>query len=279
MRQVEFGMVSFDDISVESHGFKNVRHELDGVAELACDLAENGLFSALVLWRTEDETLVLIDGHRRHSAIKMLREAYESEDHFSEIACCIVDGDLDQALAKNLELALHGAEINPADAMDRAAHLYRSWGNQETVAAKIGKSQSWVSINLRIYTHIIPAVLEALRNGMITLTQANLLSEVLLEDGTADHERQKELLEAILTGKKVKKDEPKEDKPKTKRTKKEIAEMYQLAVKARDAHDIDRNVPETIIRILEWSRCRLDVPEVFTSEELMLDDREILSSL
>jgi ParB-like chromosome segregation protein Spo0J len=279
MKQTEFGLVSISDICVESDGFKNVRHQLDDVAELACDIADNGLYSALVLWRSPTGNLVLIDGHRRLAAIQMLVDTAGGLDAtgFAEIACCIVDGSLEQAMAKNLELAIHGASLNPADAMERAAYLYSTWGNQAEVASSVGKSQSWVSYNLRIFNNIIPAALEALRNELINLSQADQLADVLLEDGTKDIEKQDELLKQMLTGKKPKK--PKEIKPKTKRTKGEVTEMYELAIKARDAHDIDSHVPETIIRVLEWYRCKLDVPEVFTSESLQIDDEAILAGL
>lgn len=276
MEQIPIKSIPFDQIKVEESGFTNVRTDMDqeALGELLEDIAKNGLHTVLTVWETDEGDFILCDGHRRHTAIDILRKQCEeagADIPFDTVQCGVFTGDVNRALAKNLELALQHNPPHPADVMRRAHELYKIYGRQAVVAEMVGRSQAWVSIQTRVYANLIPEGFMAARSNFITMAQAHTLSEVLDDDGNPDVEAQKELLEFMITGKKPANDEPQEEKPKTKRSKKEIVELYELALKAKESPDIDVRVPTTIIKVLEWNACKLELPDVFSEEDVARD--------
>lgn len=275
---MEVAYVDFDSIQLNSRGFTNSRSHLGDIDSITKSIAETGLNCPPLVWidsADEDESIVLIAGYRRHEALRRIRSL--SEDEFGnqypqgqsfvsqfpegEVPVVIYTGDLDGAIAKNIEENVQDESLNPADEAEAVFKLYERKGDQTETGRVLGKSQAWVSQRVNMVTNLIPEIMGALRDGRINVTQAVRLSRVLSEDGSRDETRQMAALEALLG------DEPtlpteRAPRNKTYRTKKEVDALETAVVEASNNSSIDSATESVLRGVVSWFRCHIEIEEL-----------------
>jgi len=273
MQQLSIETVPFEDILLNAHGLKNGRTSLGDITSLKDSIEQNGLMDPPVVWRVpgdEDEEFVLIAGYRRHAAITALRE--ETPSAFDMLQVSVFEGDLDEALAKNLEENVQRQNLNPADEAEAVYNLYDRIGNQTEVGEMLGMSQGWVSQRVSMYTGLIPRALTMLRENTLKVTDAMKISKLLTEDKEPDVEAQNEALDKIEAGDKDIKIRRKRNK--TYRTKKEFEELEKKLSDAIKDEEVDPQHGAILKRMIAWHRCQID-DDALIFEEVEVDDEEV----
>ena len=270
MHQLEIKEVPFDEILLNSHGLVNGRSVVGDVTGLKRSIEDNGLMDPLVVWNPEgEETLVLIAGYRRHTAISAIRD--EVAGAFENINVSVFRGNLEEALAKNIEENVQRKNLNPADEASAVYNLYDKVQDQKQVGQMLGMSQPWVSQRVNLYKGIVPRGLDFLRSGQINLKEARNIATLLNRDGTPDEDKQNEILDAFDTGEKVK--IPKKERVKTYRTKQEFAELNAGLVEAKDEGSIDTVLATHLSAVMKWYRREIDL------DSLLFDEHEDTSEV
>lgn len=155
--------VEFSRIEVGVLG--NVRFKLRKISELIDDIKQRGLLENLVVWhkrlKRESHELpdgrevwdryILIAGHRRHEAIRLIRQ--EDPTAFQVVPVTLFQGNEDDAkfamLAENL-----GRDDLTAAEVAEAVHQMKLRGHaQAEIARRLAKSQAWVSRLLKFREH------------------------------------------------------------------------------------------------------------------------------
>lgn len=270
MHQLEIKEVPFDEILLNSHGLVNGRSVVGDVTGLKRSIEDNGLMDPLVVWNPEgEETLVLIAGYRRHTAISAIRD--EVTGAFENINVSVFRGNLEEALAKNIEENVQRKNLNPADEAAAVYNLYDKVQDQKQVGQMLGMSQPWVSQRVNLYKGIVPRGLDFLRSGQINLKEARNIATLLNRDGTPDEDKQNEILDAFDTGEKVK--IPKKERVKSYRTKQEFAELNAGLVEAKDEGSIDTVLATHLSAVMKWYRREIDL------DSLLFDEHEDTSEV
>lgn len=277
MQQLELIEVEFEDIVLNSNGFTNGRTHIGDISTLKKSIEENGLMDPLVVWDSGEE-LVLVAGYRRYAALEQLREEI-SEESFKTLIVSLCKGNLEEALAKNIEENIQRKNLNPADEAQAVSNLYDKVGDQTTVGSMLGMSQGWVSNRVNLYKGLIPRALDYLRMEKINLTQATKLSKLVLADGSPDEHKQNKFLDSLDN-----EEDPQVEKPerkKTYRTKKEFEELALTLAEAKEDGSLTDLHAATIERVVAWHRCEIDMDallyeEVEIGEEDELTEEEII---
>ena len=271
MQQLPIETVKFSDIRLNSNGLTNGRSSVGDVSALQSSIEENGLIDPLVVWKTDDNNLVLIAGYRRHAAISNLRSEVHAEA-FDDLMVGIFEGTLEEALAKNLEENVQRQNLNPADEAEAVHNLYEKVGDQTDVAKLVGMSQPWVSQRVNLYRGLIPRGLEYLRGGKVNLKEARRISRLLNHDGSPDETAQNDILDQFDTEEEVRIPDRHRQRVKTYRTKKEFEELGKALADAVSEGAITDVHNAVLSRVIAWHRCEIEM------EELLFEEPEIEES-
>jgi len=196
---------------------------MEGIEELAQDIVDEGcLLNPIGVWQPPGKDYYVLNyGYRRLHALKWLKE-HRPKDFISldfeeagKIPCAAYGGDLNAALIRNLSENLKRKRVNPADLVTRVGYLHEVRGMTETLIAKtIGIAQSQVSGMLGVHLGCSKAVIGALRQKLINLSNAKKFSKL-------PHEQQDELLEKLLE----------QDPEQAKKIKKLLAKKTEASVR------------------------------------------------
>jgi len=132
----------------------------EALQELAASIAENGFFGNLLVRRKKGKRgqFELAFGERR------LRAASQTE--LAELPCEVREDLTDQQMAEFAVIEnVQREDLNPAEEIEALSQLKSLTGlSMQKMAAKIGKSKTWVVERLRIAK--FPKILEAVREGL-----------------------------------------------------------------------------------------------------------------
>lgn len=144
------------------------REKLD---ELKSSIKANGFYKDKpLLLRRDGNTVYLVEGHRRHTAVMELID--EGEPILSVFAVLETNGDPAMRLARALCANNNGEPLEPLDEARALQRLVEGFGWAiPQVAAKVGRSASHVRARLTLL-EAAPEVLEAVRDKAITNTDA-----------------------------------------------------------------------------------------------------------
>lgn len=180
--------VEYDRIEVGVLG--NCREKLTKIDELAADIKENGLLQPLLVWhkrmRREPHILpdgrevwdryILIAGNRRHAAIGRIRE--DEPDAFSMVPVTLKIGNEDDALFAQIAENLQREDLTPIELANAIYKMRQRGHTQAAMAAKLSKSQGWVSRLLKLRERACSELLKAVGDGDVPLETALALCEL-----------------------------------------------------------------------------------------------------
>lgn len=170
----------YEEFSLSGGGFVNLRSkpEKAKLVELAQDIRARGLEMPLTVWRGGEE-LVIISGSRRYTAIGMLIDNDEAGDLGDKIPYKIFEGTLADARLEAFVSNLHREDLT---AFEMASEIYELTENagldQKEIAARLRKSQPWVSILLTSYKQSGKALKKAWKSGALPLNTVYDLSSL-----------------------------------------------------------------------------------------------------
>jgi ParB family chromosome partitioning protein len=131
----------------------NPRRRLRNVDELAASVRTYGLLQPLIVREVGRHRgqYLLVAGHRRLAALKLLAERYPREDWQTVQVIVRADSE-DDAYLLTLVENLQRQDLSPREESEGLAKLVRErqWSTRR-VAAAIGRSQAFVSRRLRVY--------------------------------------------------------------------------------------------------------------------------------
>jgi len=143
--------IDLDAVVVE--GATNPRRRLRNLEELAESIHTYGLLQPLVVRQIpeDDAHYLLVAGHRRLAALKLLAERYPREDWRTVQVIIRSEAEKDAYLLTLVE-NLQRDDLTPTEEAEGLARLLRErkWSTRQ-VAAAIGRSQPYVSRRLRVY--------------------------------------------------------------------------------------------------------------------------------
>jgi ParB family chromosome partitioning protein len=144
------------------------RSSSSNVNELASSIKLKGLLQPVIVRTNRDGYFEIVAGNRRLQACKILG--------WRKIICHIVELDDREAFEISLIENIHRKTLNPIE----EAHAFRSyvkdlgWGGISELAAKIGKSISYVDKRLKLL-ELPPEVIESISNSTISTSVAEEL--------------------------------------------------------------------------------------------------------
>lgn len=146
------------------------------LAELAASIRELGLLERLLVAPLEDGTFEVLAGHRRLLAARLAG--------LLELPCEI-EHDRELADAVRMHENLEREDLSPADEAVYYAELYEHLGQDvDAVAARVKRPRATVEARLNLLRGE-PAVLEALRDGKVSLGVAEELNRMTLPQDRA----------------------------------------------------------------------------------------------
>jgi ParB/RepB/Spo0J family partition protein len=139
----------------------------DEISQLADSLATVGQMQPITCyWHPHDQVYVIVAGHRRYHAAQLTK--------LPTLMAVVVPQDVDEHMLLVKRLAENTARIDlhPLDYARAIRQLMDRPGvTQEQVARMLGRSQAWVSGQLRLLT-LSPEQQEQVRAGTVGVTQA-----------------------------------------------------------------------------------------------------------
>lgn len=141
-----------------------------GISALAEDIEAQGLLQPVIVQakKKDGETrYVLVAGFRRMAAIALVRA--KDPTAFKEVPVVLFKGNADDATFVQLRENVLRRDLNPIEIADALIGLEARGHKQETLAARIGVSRSWVSRLLAVRRKCAECVLAALREDRISL--------------------------------------------------------------------------------------------------------------
>jgi ParB family chromosome partitioning protein len=192
------------DSIVVGRNIKNIRTVFprDAMNELRESIQEEGLMQPLVVMPVEDdegnEVFELVAGERRLRAIKMI-QVDDPQFMGAGVPCLTFEGTLDSAKYIN---AVENVERENIDDIDLAEWVYRRCEidgvSQTELAARMHKSNAWVSFRVTFHEKAADAVKEAVREKLISFSAAyHLAKNMSQEDQIKFINQQKKLNEKI----------------------------------------------------------------------------------
>jgi len=164
---------------------KHNKYTVDKIEELADTIETLGLMQPLVVKPIDDKTYLLISGHRRHEAIKLLVEGRGLEQ-FANIDC-ILEDSVESETVSNLKLHISNItnrelseydklnaisdlrELNKA-AIDEGVPLKGKMKN--IIADQMGLSPTQIQNYLTVIDKADDEIMAGLKNKVLTLTEA-----------------------------------------------------------------------------------------------------------
>ncbi|MEI7511930.1 MAG: ParB N-terminal domain-containing protein [Candidatus Uhrbacteria bacterium] len=180
--------VEFSRIEVGVLG--NVRFKLRKIPELVEDIRQRGLLENLVVWhkriKREAHTLpdgrevwdryILIAGHRRHEALRILRE--EDPTAFDTVPVTLFMGNEDDAKFAMLAENLGRDDLTPAEIAEAVFQMKLRGHAQAEIAKRLSKSQAWVSRLLKFRENACEMLRKAVGDDVIPFDLALTLCEL-----------------------------------------------------------------------------------------------------
>jgi ParB family transcriptional regulator, chromosome partitioning protein len=161
---------------------------ISNLSELTNSIKQKGLLQPVIVRTGRNRYFEMVAGNRRLQACKSLG--------WRKIICHIVELDDKQAFEISLIENIHRRSLTPIEEA-RAFKSYvkeLGWGGISDLAAKIGKSVSYVDKRLKLL-ELPPEVIEGISNSLISPSVAEELSVI------DDANTQKELARIALKGK------------------------------------------------------------------------------
>lgn len=285
VQQLDQRILGIEQIEVNTCGYHNARTFLGDLTELRDSIREKGLLTPPVVWETtiKGKThYVLLAGHRRLEAIRQIREEMQGEElPFDELTCSVYDGPLDGAMTAGLVDNIQRESLNPADQAEAVYKLTMRVGNQEKVGHMLGKSQPWVSNYVSLYRCLIPEAMDALRREQIRVNQAKKLAMMVLPDKTPDVEAQTAALNLMLNpddgeGREPEASQPKEERAKTSRSKKEVSELAaELRRLLLEDQEFDVQYRRHLLHMIRWFYCEIETAQIVNSSSMEVAPPEL----
>lgn len=161
---------------------------LSNISELTNSIKQKGLLQPVIVRTGRDRYFEMVAGNRRLQACKSLG--------WRKIICHIVELDDKQAFEISLIENIHRRSLTPIEEA-RAFKSYvkeLGWGGISDLAAKIGKSISYVDKRLKLL-ELPPEIIESISNSTMSPSVAEELS--FIDDANG----QKELAKIVIRGK------------------------------------------------------------------------------
>jgi ParB/RepB/Spo0J family partition protein len=146
--------------------------------------------------------LVLLTGHRRLAALRLLATEHPDDEFFS--AAPVVVRELDDAQAQVVQLAENSERLSLSwlDWGRQLAQLTSRGITQAELARRLGKSENWVSQRIKVATWLHPSVAETIEQHHLAGTRPLRLHDALLVAQSRDEDKQRRTLEKWHEGKK-----------------------------------------------------------------------------
>ena len=157
-------MIPFGEIEFHPE-IKNPREELKDIPDLILSIKAVGLQTPITVL-SRDDKYYLIVGFRRYEAIKQIRE--EDTAAFRRIEVRRFKGSLAEAQVLNLTENIQRSELTISEIANGVETLLNHGYKQKEIAARIGKSQTWVSNAMQFRRRAVPALKEAVSKGKIS---------------------------------------------------------------------------------------------------------------
>jgi len=166
----------------------NVRQDMGDVKSLAASILENGQSLPGRVDVLEDGTFILIDGHRRFEALKLI----EQQGHECFFKAFVNNSKTtDEQRILQMFTTQDSKPLESHEVAELIQRLMNLGHTQKSVAQKIGKSQSYVSQMLD-YASESPTIKKQVVNGSMTVSDAVKLKKQI-PDQKERTERVKEL--------------------------------------------------------------------------------------
>lgn len=196
--------VEFTRIEVGVLG--NVRFKLRKIPELVEDIRQRGLLENLVVWhkrmKREPHTLpdgretwdryILIAGHRRHEALRIIRE--DDPRAFDMIPVTLFTGNEDDAKFAMLAENLGRDDLTAAEVAEAVYQMKLRGHPQVEIAKRLAKSQAWVSRGLKLREQACDALFKAVADESVPFDLALTFCDL-------DESAQRRALDRYLTTK------------------------------------------------------------------------------
>ncbi len=175
---------------------ENLRYEEpadDGLAQLADTMAAAGVLVPPIVrpGREGEEAYMVLDGRRRRLALLLRRDRGEIDDDVG-VTCKLAVTPAQQAAA----IILPNAEVAPvhvADVIGAIGKLRKARMATKAIARALGYDELEIK-RLEAMSHVHPKVLQALREGCLTLKQVRLFARL------KDKDQQGEIADTALNG-------------------------------------------------------------------------------
>ncbi|MEK7384526.1 MAG: ParB N-terminal domain-containing protein [Elusimicrobiota bacterium] len=180
--------VEFDRIEIGVLG--NVRFKLRKIPELVDDIRQRGLLENLVVWhkrmkreahklpdgREVWDRYILIAGHRRHEALRIIRE--EDPTAFDQVPVTLFAGNEDDARFAMLAENLGREDLTAAEVAEAVWAMKLRGHNQAEIAKRLAKSQAWVSRLLKFREQACEVLRRALADESVPFDLALTLCDL-----------------------------------------------------------------------------------------------------
>lgn len=180
--------VEFSRIEVGVLG--NVRFKLRKIPELVEDVKQRGLLENLVVWhkrmkrephkladgRETWDRYILIAGHRRHEAIRFIRE--EDPTAFDSVPVTLFQGNEDDAKFAMLAENLGRDDLTAAEVAEAVYQMKLRGHAQAEIARRLAKSQAWVSRLLKFRENACEELRRAVADDAVPFDLALTLCEL-----------------------------------------------------------------------------------------------------
>lgn len=161
----------------------NPRRTFGDLTELADSIREKGVLSPILARPAGDDAYEIVYGHRRFRAARIA--------DLEEIPALVQDMDDKQVLETQVAENSAREDVHPLEEAEAFQRLLDLGYTQRDLAAKVGKSESYISARLK-YLGLTPKGREAFYSGKLRASTALLLARV------DKPERQDSLLERIV---------------------------------------------------------------------------------
>lgn len=156
----------------------NIRtsHDPESIARLAASIKGDGLLNQLIVRPGENDTFIIVAGHRRFRALQLLVKSGDlSIDDL--IPCDVQLDNVGDAIVTMLVENLQREDISPMDEAHGYLRLTTEFGYKpKELAAAVGQSQA--HINSRLALVILPDDLKPLVGSKVSIEQAGKIARI-----------------------------------------------------------------------------------------------------
>jgi ParB family chromosome partitioning protein len=144
---------------------------------LVDSIKELGLLQPLAVRRPPDNAegdadWMVVDGHRRYAALVLLHGPKSK----TTVPVLVREGDGTQTLLMQLVANVQRVDMNPMDLAAAVAQLVDQKMDTQAIANAIGRKRRWVQEQASVGRHLTADAKDALREGIISISQAVALA-------------------------------------------------------------------------------------------------------